>query len=104
MQDKFKHPKDRNQRFQSKSPRFDDKKFEKNDKPGPLTYKKGEAFDQAYSPRGKWKILQDKRISFVDVAAKKSISPGPAKHVGSPKHLDKLSHTKLSPFSSRKRL
>lgn len=101
----YKHPKDKNQKFQSKSPRFDEKKFEKNDKPGPLTYKKGLAYDSAYSPRGKWKILQDKRISFVDVAARKSISPGPAKHAYSPDKLSKLaSHSKLSPFSSRKRL
>ena len=61
--------------------------------PSPASYKMSEAFDAANSPKGKWKTLTltEKRVSFVDTIAKKSISPGPAKHSNSITSLNWLS-------------
>lgn len=81
-----------------KVPRFTSTTI-KNDNPAPTSYKLAEAYASANGFVGKMKILTDKRTSFVDKEAKKSISPGPAKHHYS---IEKLSL--LSPSTSRKRL
>ena len=67
--------------------------------PGPSAYKSVEAYKFTDSHRGKMKMPMAKRTSFVDVAAMKSLSPGPARHATS---IAKLGLLSMSP--SRKRL
>jgi hypothetical protein len=70
------------------------------DSPSPQTHRTLEAFNFASSPRTRQIQSKAKRESFVDVAVRKSISPGPCKTTVSDKCLNMLSKG----FSSRGRL
>ena len=78
------------------------KKGEKIDAPGPTSYNSQSAFNFTNVPRGQLaRFGKNKRVSFVEQSAKKSISPGPAKHSGGIGVLNKIT---LSPSMSRKRI
>ena len=70
-------------------------KFEKDNSPSPASYKKEDGFETLNKFRGKMRIGTYKPKCFVDVAAKKNVSPGPAKHTTSEKALNRLA-TKTS--------
>lgn len=98
---KFKHPKMFVTKIKAPNPAEGKAEHERMVAlPSPTTYKVLEAFNYTNSPRGKWKTLTSKRESFVDTIAKKSISPGPAKHCVTMASLNLLSPS----FTSRHRL
>ena len=57
-----------------------DLKTVKTDDPAPTSYQTEQAYKSAYGFKGKMKIVTEKRTSFTDREAMKSLSPGPAKH------------------------
>ena len=80
----------------------DEKAIERvRNSPAPNSYEAPAAFDKLASPRiAQFKIDKAKKISFVDSAIKKSISPGPAKNASPIASLNWLSMGQ----TSRKRL